>query len=108
MVMLHLDQGNVLLSRLLTSPFRSEVLRMRVTGEAGGAKVEELFEAALRVKPGIERLGVFQIAHMLGDKRLGAANEGERALLLRARREQHGRGGARRCRHIADCERSFP
>lgn len=89
MVMLHLNQWDIELSRLLTCPFRSEVLRVRIAGKARRAQLEELLEAAFRVEPGVERLGVFQIAHMLGDKRLRTADESEGAFLLRARRKKH-------------------
>ena len=89
MVMLHLNQWDIELSRLLTCPFRSEVLRVCIAGKARRAQLEELLEAAFRVEPGVERLGVFQIAHMLGDKRLRTANESEGAFLLRARGKEH-------------------
>ena len=89
MVMLHLNQWDIELSRLFTCPFRSEVLRVRIAGKARRAQLEELLEAAFRVEPGVERLGVFQIAHMLGDERLRTADESEGAFLLRARRKEH-------------------
>ena len=89
MVMLHLDQRDIELSRLLACPFRSEILGVRVAGKARCAQLEKLLEAAFRVKPGIESFSVFQIAHMLGDERLRAANKSEGTFLLRARRKEH-------------------
>ena len=89
MVMLHLNQWDIELSRLFTCPFRNEVLRVRVAGKARRAQLEELLEAAFRVEPGVERLGVFQIAHMLGDERIRTADEGEGAFLLRTRCKEH-------------------
>ena len=89
MVMLHLDQRDIELSRLLARPFRSEILGVRVAGKARRAQLEKLLEAAFRVEPGIESFSVFQIAHMLGDERLRTANESEGTFLLRACRKEH-------------------
>ena len=84
MVVLHLAQGQALLVGQVAGPFAREVLGMHVAGQDLGSKAKKPLVLAERAVPGVERVGVFQIAQVLADEGLLAAREAEGRLLLGA------------------------
>ena len=96
MVVLHLAQGQALLVGHLARPFAREVLGMHVAGQDLGSKAEKPLVLAERAAPGVERVGVFQIAQVLADEGLLAAREAEGGLLLGAAGKHAGQARAAR------------
>ena len=69
---------------LLNGPFAREVFGVHVACNGVGRRFEQRLEAAERLEPGVVGIGVLQIADVLADKRLVAAQQAERVLLLGA------------------------
>ena len=101
MVVLHSQQRHGVALRALLGVGGGEIVRVHVAGDGRRLYVVERREVLYLPLPVVQRLGVFQVAHVLAGEGVRALGEAEGRLLLRSAGQEHMlHRHAHRIRHV--------